>query len=582
MGGFVQISAGSVGSAAANAGYITRPSAAEEEDELYHNAPGDVENAETWEQTRIRLRSWADQVEAEEKARHGNRAGQPRTHYRGVLSYEDKIETEAARADAQEFLEKEFPEAQAVGVVHQDTDNTHVHIWMSARKVDGKKVHISNQDLKELHATFDQIYERRMQVPSRNAEKVEETRQFKREYAEKWEETEEKVTELFKEGVMAEDRMEEWEKLRRWADRNRPDRADPPGPEVYRQREERQHGKEVAQEVKASAEARADEQRAEQASEQEEIIEDLRSRHEKRERDRHGPRHEGGPSRDQPGADRDASASRPGERGADGAGEGQDRRRDREGAEEAPGRDREGEGRDRGGSGGDEHGGHGDEVDVGVLGRDRQSSEPSGGRDSAADAGEGGGSGNDHDGEPASRRGPSAGGDDDEELGDPKKRVWALLREGEKAKAARAFDGLDPEDKMQLTEELSDREDRALWEGRRKAMREQEGAEEAFQSLSSREQQGFEALQTAGIVREMGAPDEVAEKWTERAREVISTLDEGERQRMEGALTSYAEGVFEEVRSGIESGQSGKGQSEDESEGEDQGRSRGYDRGMGR
>lgn len=229
MGGYASISAGSVGSGAANAGYITRPSAAEEGDELYHNAPKDVERAETWEEARIRLRSWADQVEAEEKARHGNRAGQPRTHYRGVLSYEDKIDSAAARADAREFLEEEFPDAQAVAVVHQDTEHTHVHIWMSARKLDDKKVHIDNQDLKDLHQTFDEIYERRMQVPSRNAEKVEETRQFKREYAE-----------LREQGASAHE-------LKQWAEAHRPERATPPGPSVYRERDRRPAVDDLAQ-----------------------------------------------------------------------------------------------------------------------------------------------------------------------------------------------------------------------------------------------------------------------------------------------------------------------------------------------
>ena len=305
MGGYASISAGSVGSGAANAGYITRPSAAEEGDELYHNAPVDVERAETWEETRIRLRSWADQVEAEEKARHGNRAGQPRTHYRGVLSYEDKIDSAAARADAREFLEKEFPDAQAVAVVHQDTENTHVHIWMSARKLDDKKVHIDNQDLKDLHATFDEIYERRMQVPSRNADKIEETRQFKRRYAE-----------LKEQGASLEE-------LEEWAEAHRPERATPPGPEVYRERDRRPAVDDLAQ--------RADEIEEQEVRALSEVAEraqqhiDQRGTYERDERGSERAEREAGEGR--------ASAGR-GEQQADRSGTGQSGEEDRGGGQE--------------------------------------------------------------------------------------------------------------------------------------------------------------------------------------------------------------------------------------------------------
>ena len=227
-GAFAKIEAGSVGSAAKNASYITRESA-QDGDLVYHNAPEDVEQAETHEETRVRLRSWADLVEAEEKARHGNRTGQPRTHYRAVLSYEDEIGTEQARADAEEWLEEAFPEAEAVAAVHQDTDHTHVHIWMSARKMDGSKVHISNSDLKEINRSWDQVYERRMQKPGRIAEKMEETRQFKRRYAE-----------LREQGASPAE-------LKEWAEAHRPERATPPGPSVYRQRDRRPAVDDLAQ-----------------------------------------------------------------------------------------------------------------------------------------------------------------------------------------------------------------------------------------------------------------------------------------------------------------------------------------------
>ena len=227
-GAFAKIEAGSVGSGAKNASYITRESA-QDGDLVYHNAPQDLRVAETPEETRIRLRSWADQVEAEEKARHGGRAGQPRTHYRAVLSYEDEVGTREVRQDAREWLREAFPEARAVAAVHQDTDHTHVHIWMSARKMDERKVHISNSDLKEINRSWDRIYEERMQTPGRIAQKMEETRQFKRRYAE-----------LREQGASARE-------LKQWAEAHRPDRADPPGPEVYRERDRRPAVDDLAQ-----------------------------------------------------------------------------------------------------------------------------------------------------------------------------------------------------------------------------------------------------------------------------------------------------------------------------------------------
>jgi hypothetical protein len=230
MGGVVKITPKG-GAGPQNANYITRRSAAEEGEVAYHNAPEEVEAAETWEEMRIRLRSWAEQVQMEERARHGNRAGQARTHYRVVLSYEEEIEAGAAKEDAKEWLEEEFPKAQAVGIVHQDTDHTHVHVWMSARKLSEKKVHISKQDLKDVHAAFDAIYEQRMQVQSRNADKIEETRQFQRRYAELKAET---VSE---------------KELREWAEANRPERATPPGPKVYRERDERRLAQGAAREA---------------------------------------------------------------------------------------------------------------------------------------------------------------------------------------------------------------------------------------------------------------------------------------------------------------------------------------------
>lgn len=336
MGGFAKISVGSVGSGAANASYITRQSAVgapigeEDQATCLHNAPSSVEAAESWEETRIRLRSWAEQTKAEERARHGNRTGQARTHYRMVLSYEETIGTEAAREDARDLLEEEFPKARAVGVVHQDTDHTHVHIWMSARKLDEKKVHIADQDLKGIHATFDRIYEERMNVRSRNAEKVEETRRFKRRYAE-----------LKAEGASPAD-------LKKWAEANRPERADPPGPDVYRKRDRRRAVEEVAQAAETVEERRTKEIE-DLANEIQKRI-DQRGAYERNDRGFAGAEREAGkghsPARPGERGDHGPSQSQSGEggRGTD-QGDGEGGQQDRDGS--GPGEDRSGKSPDR-------------------------------------------------------------------------------------------------------------------------------------------------------------------------------------------------------------------------------------------
>ena len=314
-GAFAKIEPGSVGSGAKNASYITRESAADG-NLGYHNAPDDVRAADTWEETRIRLRSWADQVEAEEKARHGNRVGQPRTHYRAVLSYEDEISTRAARQDAEEWLEEAFPDARAVAAVHQDTDHTHVHIWMSARKIDDSKVHISNSDLKEVNRSWDRIYEDRMQTPGRIAEKMEETAEFKRRYAE-----------LREQGASARE-------LKQWAEAHRPERATPPGPGVYRERDRRPAVDDLAQ--------RADEVEEQKVRALSEVAERAQQRIDQRgayERD------EGGSERAEREVGEGHSPAGRGEQQAHRSGEGQSGESPSRGSSE----DRERGGSDRGG-----------------------------------------------------------------------------------------------------------------------------------------------------------------------------------------------------------------------------------------
>jgi hypothetical protein len=44
---------------------------------------------------------------------------------------------------AEEWLQREFPRGRAFTVVHRDTEQTHIHIWIDARQVDGKKIQLA-------------------------------------------------------------------------------------------------------------------------------------------------------------------------------------------------------------------------------------------------------------------------------------------------------------------------------------------------------------------------------------------------------------------------------------------------------
>jgi hypothetical protein len=150
------------------------------------------------------------------------------------------------------------------------------------------------------------------------------------------------------------------------------------------------------------------------------------------------------------------------------------------------------------------------------------------------------------------------------------------LAEGENAEAARVFDRLDREDQERLSQTLTKKLKGELRKGRFKADREAGGTEEAYQALSSNEQELVAGIQASerGIL-----PDEEAEK----VREAIQSLDEGQANAVREALPSDAQSVFEKIKQSTEQSEE-QSESQDKSESEDQDRSKGsdlgHDRGM--
>jgi len=563
--------AGAVGSGPGNAGYITRSSAvveAEDERLSTHNVPDDVKSdtGETWEQQRTRLRTWAEQVKQEEKARHGNRSGQPRTHYRTVLSYETKIPAAQAQQDAQEFLEESFPDAKAFSVVHQDTENTHVHIWMSARKTDGKKIHIGKGDIEQINRTWDEIYERRkygrrLVEPDSLTKKMREAQDFKRKYAQ-----------LRDQGASEAE-------LEQWAKENRPKRATPACPELYRERDLRHGVETVAQRAEAEQiEDRLSEDRSA-------VIEQV----EKNLEERHGTRHDRGSE----GAEREANADRqatgPGERTTSEQGGGKnsgtargrasgESQRDRRRSEGDQKRNEHRKEESENGSIEDIDGG--EEYDRREVGTGESNPPADGNSDSICASGGSSDAASSEMGGRASVDGDGGSGASSSGLGNSQGEasydVRKHLAEGENAEAARVFGRLDREDQERLSQTLTKELRGELRKGRLKADREADGAEEAYQALSSNEQELVAGVQSIerGILPEGAA---------ESVREAISDLGEGEQSQVREALPSSTESIFEEIKRSSEKSEE-RSESQDKSESEDQDRSKGsdlgHDRGM--
>ena len=563
--------AGAVGSGPGNAGYITRSSAvveAEDDRLSTHNVPDDVKSdpGETWEQQRTRLRTWAEQVKQEEKARHGNRAGQPRTHYRTILSYEKKIPAYQAQQDAQELLEEEFPKARAFSVVHQDTDNTHVHIWMSARKTDGKKVHIGRGDIEQINRTWDEIYERRkygrrLVEPDSLTKKMLEAQDFKRKYAQ-----------LRDQGASEAE-------LEQWAKENRPKRATPPGPQTYRERDLRHGVESVAQ--RAEAETIEDRLHEDRSA----VIEHAEKNLEKR----HGTSHNRGSAGSEREANADRQAPGPGKRAASEQGRGADSGTARGRASGESQRDRRrSEGDQKRNEHGKEESENGSVEDVGGKQEPEQREGGSGGPNGPADRdgdsiGASGGSSDPASsemGDRASMDSDGGSGASSSDLGDSQGEasydVRKHLAEGENAEAARVFERLDSEDQKRLSQALTKKLQGELRRGQFKADREASGTEEAYQALSSNEQELVAGIQASerGIL-----PDEE----TEKVREAIQSLDEGQANAVREALPSDSQSVFEEANSSTDRSEE-QSESQGKSESEDQDRSKGsglgYDGGM--
>src|SRR5215813_10958343 len=105
-----------------------------------------------------------------------------RTHYRVILSFDVPATNSQIRDLTNQFLKETFPKAIAFGAIHRDTEHPHVHLYLHARQVDGKKIYLTRQQYGSIDENWARIYsefagERSVYVE--HLRKKEETKQWK-------------------------------------------------------------------------------------------------------------------------------------------------------------------------------------------------------------------------------------------------------------------------------------------------------------------------------------------------------------------------------------------------------------------
>ncbi len=123
-----------------------------------------------------KLRAYFGSMEQFEKAKGG------RTHYRVILSFDVPAANSQIRDLTNEFLKETFPKAISFGAIHRDTEHPHVHLYLHARQIDGRKIYLAKNEYTSIDEKWAKIYsefagERSVYV--QHLRKKEETRQWK-------------------------------------------------------------------------------------------------------------------------------------------------------------------------------------------------------------------------------------------------------------------------------------------------------------------------------------------------------------------------------------------------------------------
>ena len=123
-----------------------------------------------------RLRAYFGSKEQFEKAKGG------RTHYRVILSFDVLATNSQIRDLTNQFLKETFPKAIAFGAVHRDTEHPHVHLYLHARQIDGRKIYLAKNQYASIDERWAKIYSEfagDRSVFVQHLRKKEETKQWK-------------------------------------------------------------------------------------------------------------------------------------------------------------------------------------------------------------------------------------------------------------------------------------------------------------------------------------------------------------------------------------------------------------------
>lgn len=89
---------------------------------------------------------------------HHKSRGQPRTHYRALLSFEADKGTTRANGLVVQWLAAVFPKARAASFLHRNAGHLHAHVWIAARQTDGKKINLSARSFRQLDERWNGLY----------------------------------------------------------------------------------------------------------------------------------------------------------------------------------------------------------------------------------------------------------------------------------------------------------------------------------------------------------------------------------------------------------------------------------------
>lgn len=178
MSSFCKITIGKTpGATRANALYITRHGACESWET--RNIPDEEHLGITREDQRASI--------ADYLCEYAEQGRGERRDYRAVLSFDREVEKDKAMEMAEEWIEStRFGNNPALYAFHTNTDNPHIHVLVTARDVDGKKLDLSDRQYQSFDKAWAKIYDRDIErgVEKDHSQKCEETKSWKQEYGE--------------------------------------------------------------------------------------------------------------------------------------------------------------------------------------------------------------------------------------------------------------------------------------------------------------------------------------------------------------------------------------------------------------